>query len=452
MPLIFTGGVNLSGAVEATGSGYVPPPPPPYFIAQGPTNGVSEGRSVALDSSGNMYAVGSLDGDINISLARYSRTTGGVVWQYKIDSTFNDSISSIYTDSSDNIFVAGRVDGSGFSGASPEARSWLAKFNTSGTVIWQTRIAAISYGSVINQVVTDSSGDVVICGYSGTPNGFVAKLNSSGVIQWIKTTGTNSGITGVATDSSNNRYLIGQSAAHPPSPGVVMKLNSSGTQQWAKTWAGNSEYANYAGGIAVSASGSVYASFSANNSDAYLVKLSAADGSQSWQRKLNGGTNEYGSRVAVDSTENIYWLTSVLTNYSGAVGFQNQKAVMIKYNSSGSQQWQRHMFVSGTSYPNAFDYLNSMIVDTSGNFYVTGRMNSTNILAKLPGDGSLTTATSYTVNGKPIVYATSAITESAGDISIGTGGSYIGVGSASQTTPNYTPTSTAFTVTTVVIG
>ena len=110
------------------------------------------------------------------------------------------------------------------------------------------------------------------------------------------------------------------------------------------------------------------------------------------------------------------------------------------------------MYVSGTSYPNAFDYLNSMVVDTSGNFYVTGKMNGRNILAKLPGDGTLTTATSYSVNGKPIIYATSAIGESAGAISLGTGGTYIGAGTASQTTPAYTPASTSYTITTVVIG
>jgi hypothetical protein len=134
------------------------------------------------------------------------------------------------------------------------------------------------------------------------------------------------------------------------------------------------------------------------------------------------------------------------------VGYQNQKAVMIKYNSSGSQQWQRHMFVSGTSYPNAFDYLNSMVADNSGSFYVTGRMNSSNILAKLPADGSLTTATSYTVNGVPIIYTTSSVTESAGDKTLGTGGNYVGVASFTESTPAYTITATANTVTTVVIG
>jgi len=274
------------------------------------------------------------------------------------------------------------------------------------------------------------------------------------VIQWIKTTGTNSGITGVATDSSNNIYLIGQATANPPGPVVVMKLNSSGTQQWAKTYSGSEAYANYAGGIAVSASGSIYASFSANNSDAYLAKLSTTDGSQSWQRRLNGGSsvNEYGSRVAVDSNENIYWLTSQLYNYSGAVGYQNQKAVMSKYDSSGSQQWQRQMYVSGTSYPNAFDYGNWITVNNSGGFYITGRMSGRNILAKFPDDGSLTTATSYSVNGIPIVYNASSITESAGAIGLGTGGTYIGAGTASQTTPTYTPTSTAYTITTVVIS
>jgi hypothetical protein len=134
------------------------------------------------------------------------------------------------------------------------------------------------------------------------------------------------------------------------------------------------------------------------------------------------------------------------------VGFQNQKAVMAKYDSSGALQWQRQMYVSGTSYPNAFDSLSNIKVDNSSNFYVAGQMNSKNILAKLPTDGSLTTATYYTVNGTPIIYNASYVTESAGGLGLGTGGSYVSAGSYTQSTPTYAVTATSYTTATVVIG
>jgi hypothetical protein len=428
-----------------------PPPPPPYFIAQGPTSGTSTGRAISIDSSGDMYEVAAVNSSAEISLSKYSVSTGLVVWQYKIDSAYNDNAYSIYIDSSDNIFIAG-IAGGDLYPSNPNGQSWVGKFNTSGAIQWQTTIAAEAYGSVINQLVTDSSGNIIVAGY--TPNvygkGWVAKLNSSGAVQWLKATATESGLSGVATDSSNNIYLVGSGAARG-NPGVAMKLDTNGNQLWAKTWNGNNSYANGAGGVTVSASGYVYISFTVMDpSDAYIAKLSTSDGSQVWQRKLNSGTNDYGGSLSIDSSENIYWISSVLYNYSGQVGYQNQKAVMAKYDSSGAIQWQRQMYVSGTSYPNAFDYLSNIKVDNSGNFYVAGYMNLRNILAKLPTDGTLTGT--YTVNGISIIYNASSLTESAGGLGLGTGGSYVGAGTYTQSTPTYAVTATSYTTATVVIG
>ena len=445
--IVFGSGITIGSGI----SFQYPPPPPPYFIAQGPTSGTSVGRAISIDSSGNMYEVGVVNSSAEINLSKYSVSTGLVIWQYKIDSAYNDNAYSIYIDSSDNIFVAG-IAGGDLYPSNPNGQSWIGKFNTSGAIQWQTTIAAEAYGSVINQLVTDSSGNIIVAGY--TPNvygkGWVAKLNSSGTVQWFKTTATESGLTGVATDSSNNIYLVGSGAARG-NPGVAMKLDTNGNQQWAKTWAG-SAYADGAGGVAVSSSGYVYISFSANNSDAYLAKLSTTDGSQVWQRKLNSGTNDYGNSLSIDSSDNIYWVVNVLYNYSGQVGYQNEKAIMAKYNSSGTIQWQRQMYVSGTSYPNAFDLLNNIKVDNSSNFYVAGQMSAKNILAKLPTDGTLTTATYYTVNGTPIIYNASTLTDSAGSLNLGTGGTYTDTGSYTQSTPTYAVTATSYTTATVVIG
>jgi hypothetical protein len=277
-------------------------------------------------------------------------------------------------------------------------------------------------------------------------------------VQWFKS-GATAIIASLAIDSSDNIYVIGSKNAPSSSnyTASIVKLDSSGAQLWHRTWAGDNGGGNFAGGITVSAAGYVYVSFSANSaSEGFLAKLSA-DGTQQWQRKIAspGGFETSWlpfQTVSVDSSDNVYWIINAQYNYHYSVGFRNQKAIIAKYNSSGSQQWQRHMHVSGTAYPNAFDYLNSMVADNSGSFYVTGRMNSTNILAKLPADGSLTTATSYTVNGVPIIYTTSSVTESAGDKTLGTGGDYVGVASFTESTPAYTITATANTVTTVVIG
>jgi hypothetical protein len=440
------------------------PPPPPYFIAQGPTSGVSEGGSIALDSSGNMYQVGSVAGSTDIIISKYSVSTGLIVWQYKIDSGQDDAGFGIHIDSSDNIFVVGRTGGgAGFPApGTPGGRIWISKFNTSGTIQWQRRITQLTlsngYSEAYN-IVSDSSGNLYIAGrYNET--GYVIKLNSSGIVQWFKSSAMST-IASLAIDSSDNIYVIGSKFAPSSSnyAASIVKLDSSGNQLWHKTWTGDNAYGNFAGGITISASGYVYVSFSANTaSEGFLAKLSA-DGTQQWQRKIaSPGGYETSwlpfSTLSVDSSDNVYWIINCQYNYSGAVGFQNQKAIIAKYNSSGTQQWQRHMYVSGTAYPNAFDYLKKIKVDNSNNFYVTGQMNSINVLARLPTDGTLTTATYYTVGTKPIIYNVSTLTESAGTITLSNSGStsFSTITSYSEEATAFTANSTAFTANTVIIG
>jgi hypothetical protein len=421
-----------------------------YFITQGPTNGDSDNKSIALDSLGNIYSVGSLSNTTaDISLIKYD-STGAVVWQYKIDSTSADAVSGIHIDSSDNIFVVG-TSGS---------YMWVAKFNTSGAIQWQRQIKASSGSNTTgNNIVSDSSGNLYVVGWFVNLTGCLIKLDSSGVVQWFKYSDSMN-MAHLVIDSSNNLYLMGQSNGYrnptAGGPGVIVKLNSSGNQVWLKTWDGGaSPYTNYAGGLALSSSGSyLYASFSGGNSDAFLAKLSTTDGSQAWQQKVADVGNEYGGSVAVDSSENIYWATSQLYNYDNNVGFNNQKAVIFKYNSSGTLQWQRQMYVSGKSYPNAFDYLNKIVV-LGSDFYVAGHMNLTNIFARLPVDGTQTSATSYSVNGKSIVYNASSLSQgSTGTITLGSSSStqFTTLTGYVESATSLTPSTTSYTISNTVTG
>ena len=442
--IVFGSGITIGSGI----SFQYPPPPPPYFIAQGPTSGDSDNKSIALDSSGNIYSIGTLtSGSGDISFIKYD-TNSTAVWQYKIDSGVADTISGIHIDSSDNIFVVGTSGG----------YIWVAKFNTSGSVQWQRQIRA-SAGSTTtgNNIVSDSSGNLYVVGWFVNYTGCLIKLNSSGVVQYFKYSDSMN-MAHLVIDSSDNLYLMGQSNGYrnpqAGGPGVIVKLNSSGNQVWLRTWDGGSTYANYAGGLTLSSSGNyLYASFSASNSDGFLAKLSTTDGSQSWQRRVSGVGNEYGGSVAVDSSENVYWATSQLYNYDNNVGYNNQKAVIIKYDSSGTIQWQRQMYTSGLAYPNNFDYLNKIVVSGS-DFYAGGHMNLTNISAKFPGDGTLTTATSYSVNGKSIVYNASSITQDATGLTLGTSAAaqFVTLTGWVESATAFTPVATSFTITRVVIG
>jgi len=434
---------------------YVPPPPPKY-ITQGPTNGDSEGKSVAVDSTGNIYTIGTLyntaNTSLDISLIKYNGANGEAIWQYKLDSGYSDAAFCLHIDSSDNIFVGGRMLGLryGQTYTAPYGESWVAKFNNSGAIQWQRKIAAVGYGSEINAITTTNTGNVIVGGYSSSPMGWMAKLNSVGVVQWFKTGGSRV-INSIVIDSSDNMYVSGGwGGSWPPVDGGLIKMDSSGNQIWRR--------AIHATGLALSPSGNLYISFD----DARLAKLSASDGSQIWQRILNNGTDDTGLRagyaqeftgpLAIDSAENIYWLSRVDYVYTSNDGTQNSKAIITKHNSSGTQQWQRQMYVSGVSYPYSFEYLNRIAVDNSNSLYVTGRMNQKNIVAKLPTDGSLTGT--YTVGGRSIVYSASTITEAAGTASINTDATELFTTSASYTeaADSYTANATSYSITPVILG
>jgi uncharacterized delta-60 repeat protein len=94
--------------------------------------------------------------------------------------------------------------------------------------------------------------------------------------------------------------------------------------------------------------------------------MANAQVTQEWVARYNGltGTNNSPSAIAVDNAGNVY-----VTGYSGIVPSQNDYAT-IKYNSEGIQQWEQ-IFNGG-----AEDQATALVLDDSGNVYVTGYINS----------------------------------------------------------------------------
>jgi uncharacterized delta-60 repeat protein len=391
-----TGVWTLPQQMQAiVGSGW--PLPPVGFIGLLGTGAF--GRSITTESSGNIYVGGNSNiGSNNGLLAKYN-SSGSLQWQRVFGDGASETFYSTAVDSSGNIYACG------YSNASGDVFYAIVKYNSSGTVQWQINYGSSGFYSLGSGIAVDTSGDVYFTGSSdasGASNIYTVKVNSSGTVQWQKRLSrTLLEAEKIATDSSGNVYVCGR-APSAYSVGAtntlfLVKYNSSGVLQWQKYLAANFNNTR-AYGVATDSSGNVYIAGSELSNTSFLVVKYDTSGTIQWKRKLGAGSGtQIASAIAVDSSGNVYACGE--SDNSGTRDIQ-----IVKYDTSGTIQWQRRLGASAATYGQGIS------VDNNGKIYVTGIYNSTYVfIAKLPDDGSSTGT--YVVNGISFTYAASTLTD-----------------------------------------
>jgi hypothetical protein len=275
---------------------------------------------------------------------------------------------------------------------------------TAPALSWHTYMgsAGDDYGSAI---ALDTNGNIYIVGssdatwgtpvnpYAGGDECFVAKLNSSGVLQWhtfMGSAGDDYG-QGIALDTSGNIYVGGWCNAtwgtpvNPYAGGdecFVAKLNSSGVLQW-NTFMGSSgnEYIydiamDTGGNICVGGwSGGIWGTPVNDyvaNTDAFVAKVSS-NGVRLWNTFMGGAEGDICQTIAVDTSGNIYAAGRSYATWGWPVDAYAADADVFaaKLNSSGVRLWNTFMGAAG------YDSASAIEVDGSGNVYVTGGSEAT---------------------------------------------------------------------------
>jgi hypothetical protein len=175
----------------------------------------------------------------------------------------------------------------------------------------------------------------------GADDVFVSKLDSSGNFVWARAMGGTGGDVGraVAVDATGNVYTTGSfqgTADFNPGPGVfnltsvggddvfVSKLDSAGNFLWARAMGGTgSVFTDRGTGVAVDAAGHVYTTgtftgmvdfdpgpgvfnlTSVGGHDVFVSKLDSA-GNFLWARAMGGIASDEGKGVVVDGSGNAY--------------------------------------------------------------------------------------------------------------------------------------------------
>ena len=367
---------------------------------------IDRGQDIAVDSSGNVYAIGyyeistvdvfsqgsttpatQLDnsGYNDVFIAKYF-ANGNVDWATKISGTDSDEGRGINVDSSGNIYVTGNyssspltfynADGTAFGTTLSNSGSdvFIAKYFENGDVDWVARVAGTSY-DYGRDISVDSSGNVYITGdYDSSPltfynkdgeafsttlprtgfmsDVFIAKYLANGDVAWAaNVSGSGNDLSnGISVDNSGNVHIIGNYTSS-----TLTLYNKDGA----------------AFGTTLSNPGS---------SDVFIAKY-FANGNVDWATKIRGTNSDEGFGISVDSSGNVYvtgYFTSTLTLYNeDGTAFGTTltnsgyyDAFIAKYLADGTVDWATR--VAGTSY----DYGQGISVDSGGNVYIIGNYSS----------------------------------------------------------------------------
>lgn len=329
--------------------------------------------SLAADSSGNLYAVGYLQGPVKVDFGNQVTLVGTgqnhSLFLVKYDATHTAQwartqtgaeIAQFHAVAADDsgIYAAGMVDGAevgfgeGLVDTGNTARAVLVKYDFDGRAQWVRSPSSLPHAGW-------SQYQALSVGQDGT-------IVAAGTYRYSRL--TLPGDTSPALDFGSNVVVTGKSRT---SNVLLVKYNSEGQPLWARTQTDTADNPNPQFGfqaVAQDPSGQIYAAGSIEArttvdfgngvtargngtfyGNAVLVKY-ASDGQPLWARTQKSGTNSAGyESVAVDAS-GVY--TAGLT-YGKAIGFgdgvslpdngaSNLAALLlVKYSPDGVAQWAR---------------------------------------------------------------------------------------------------------------
>lgn len=349
-----------------------------------------------------------------------------------------DSINAAVSDGQGDLFITGETSSGSLSNPAISARSsrdaFIAKLSSGGAHLSVVYLGGSNYDSG-RGIALDSSGNIYVTGVTsssdfpvtpgafarvapGAQDAFVAKFNSSMVLQYSTYLGGGSGDSGlaIAVDSAGDAYVAGQtqSTGFPVSSGAfqksngggisdcfISKLNPAGSALLYSTYLGGSGL-DLCAGIALDTADNAYVAgttYSANfpvvgplqssllgTATAFVTKLNAAGSAIVYSTYLGGSNLDNATALALDSSDAAYVTGDTASidfpTTTGAFqgelnGFYN--AFVSKLSASGSTLVYS-TFLGGSG----SDVGSSIAIDTRGRAIVGGYTSSSNFPTSSP--------------------------------------------------------------------
>lgn len=368
-----------------------------FFLVLNDTRGFEDDRSpIEIDSDNNIYVTcnekNNSDGRQQVSVIKINED-GGAVYDKQFSRT---NTGFIYAEShfdGTHLYVVMQYFN--------PARTYVVKLDTDGAVQWSRELSMtnrdVRFAPPVNK---DNSGNVLVSAQVEYPNfndwysGLFKLSDSTGAS--IDFSGSRDALrygrssdayypAGAVTDSTGNIYQAGFRISGTDRS-YIIKYNSSGSRQLEREfYLGSGSYNTRVRDIQIGSNGNIYMVGSMGSTHLFIFALTSTFSTHLF-RVYAMNSLPVLPRIRFDSNGNYYVMTN---NDPSAYG---NGAVIMKFNSSNVQQWQRQIHYSGKSFQtrglavNDTHFAISACDLSLGSPYTADQL----FAAMLPGDGSAT--------------------------------------------------------------
>jgi uncharacterized delta-60 repeat protein len=336
---------------------------------------------LAVDGEGNVYVTGTsyLSASAqDFATVAYS-PAGTELWTRRYDGPYHskDEPVGIGVDNNGGLYVAGTSAAS-----SSDLHDYATiKYDTAdGAPLWTRRYDKPgSLSESATAMAVDGSGNVTVTGYADLASGsdlLTVKYNATGAPLWVRTyNGPANGYefsNAIAVDQKGNTYVTGESwNSSFTADYLTVKYDDTG-RLWAKTYNGTGNDNDVAQAVGLDGAGNVYVTgFSTGDgyaTDMVTIKYNPTTGQRLWTSRYHVlGESNGGQALAVDKNGNVYVTGGAWTEAGGS------DYLTIKYDPDGKELWAKRYNGPG----NGDDLPKAIVVDNSGNAYVTGQSQGT---------------------------------------------------------------------------
>jgi hypothetical protein len=352
------------------GPGVFDPTATVWAVSAGGIGASTAGQHVAVDSSGNIYVAGRLQG-----LASFGSTpvitnavAGAVITKLDRDGAFLWTVAptgiaeatGIAVDATGNCYVAGRVEGSVVLGKEwIDGPVFVAKLDPDGNVVWTFPVSTY-LRATWQDIALDGSGGLYLAGAlqgkatfgkypsqttvsapgDTTAGVFIARIGGSGAVLWVALapekqpwTQSPNEVRGIAVDRSGDAYVVGRlygdasfgstplSRNGTPHDLFLARVDANGRFLWATSgWAADGQAGGW--GVSVDGAGNGFVAGAAYgwssltlgdvttavDEDAFVARFESSSGKIAWVTPARGtGRTGLPGGVVRDRLGNVFF-------------------------------------------------------------------------------------------------------------------------------------------------